>query len=328
MAYTIQEDDLIHKAVAYYNEASKAMIGVDSAQTKSLAAVKAQFDTFGLSNEEMAKILSEMAAQTSVSFNKDALSLSIQLIAEEHKLPTIEAQRLLIVAQTATESSNKLNVEAQTVTEGSKSSDIISTTTVRNAQSAKDLLVKAEQILASTSNRALTDSKKLTEEEVRNDVIAGTAVKYQSELAEKIKNGNVLITYTYYVDGVSGTTATTTVLNNVIGEVISVTYGDGSSLSTHDASKDLIIKQKLTEINKATDVSASASLKVSQTTTETSKQALITRQKDGFSDNIHVKNVEFQSNLASFAVNSGSDTASAAITKLGTDMAALIARAV
>lgn len=82
----------------------------------------------------------------------------------------------------------------------------------------------------------------------------------------------------------------------------------------------LMQSQTQTENYKQQDLSAATNLKGAQAQTETnqaslvsSQKALVDRQTAGYGDNLYVKAGEFQGGLASFAVNSGSDDANAAI---------------
>ncbi|MDQ7067740.1 MAG: hypothetical protein Q9M40_07095 [Sulfurimonas sp.] len=61
-------------------------------------------------------------------------------------------------------------IDKQIDTEDKKALDIVSTTTVRNAQSSKDLLVKAEQIKMSVKQQATEDKKAL-------DIVSTTTVR-------------------------------------------------------------------------------------------------------------------------------------------------------
>jgi hypothetical protein len=84
----------------------------------------------------------------------------------------------------------------------------------------------------------LVDEQVTTEQKRHVDINASIAIKYQQELAEKIKNGNVSITHTYDLDGT----------------ILTTTYGTGTSVSIYEAQKDLVVNQSATETNKALDV--------------------------------------------------------------------------
>lgn len=95
---------------------------------------------------------------------------------------------------------------------------------------AYESMVRASQIIQETEDR-------------HRIALIDVAIKHQQELTEKIKNGNVTITYTYYADGVSGVTTTTTDITQVLGEILSVSYGTGTSPSLIDIQKGQALAQ-------------------------------------------------------------------------------------
>ena len=84
------------------------------------------------------------------------------------------------------------------------------------------------------------------------DIAAGVKIKYQQELAEKIKNGNVAISHTYDVDG----------------NVLTTTYGVGTSKSLYESQIDLTDSQTLTQDKQANLIVQQANLIVQKTVTE------------------------------------------------------------
>lgn len=115
-------------------------------------------------------------------------------------------------------------------------------------------IVEEIDLLQSKDSEEIANTvRKDTETSLR--VIANNydvAIKTQQELSLKEKNGLVVITYSYYSNGVDGTIVTTTTLANVVGSVLSTTITDGAGTSTtaldHEIlrSKDnLIIAQTL-----------------------------------------------------------------------------------
>lgn len=185
---------------AYYDGWVKKMIGStyvdvngdtqDTVQTKALKAVKEQFDTYGFDNTTLGQILSEMAIQIAIAFNKDAINASVSAVQEDTKVSLATAEIAL--------STKQLDVADSGI-----------------AVNTADIAVKTKQL----------------------DVLT-------AEIANKTKQG-----------------------------------------------------------------------------------LLIDRQKRGFDDNIFIKDVEFQANLASFAVNSGSATAQTTIDALTTKMTNSLNRA-
>ena len=72
----------------------------DTMQTRALKAVKAQFDSYSLTTDQMGAILSEMAIQTAVQFNKDALTAAVSAVQEDTKLALSTKQGVLVDRQT------------------------------------------------------------------------------------------------------------------------------------------------------------------------------------------------------------------------------------
>lgn len=108
------------------------------------------------------------------------------------------------------------------------------------------------------------------------------AIKAQQEYMLKDKNGGVLVTYTYYINGVDGATATTTDLSVVAGSVISTeitsaTMGDGVSTTALDK---LIIQNK-------SDLIEAQTLGFQSDT----KQKVLKQMHDGYAVNLSIAGV-------------------------------------
>ena len=144
-------------------------------------------------------------------------------------------------------------IDKQIITEEKKALDISSSTAVRDAQSAKDLDVKSQDIALKAEQIAMSVKQQDTETAKALDISSSTAVrysqsskdldiKYQQELSEKIKNGNVSITHTY---------------DEETGEVLTTTYGTGTSKSVYEAQIEKIISEKILVNSQTTELARS-----------------------------------------------------------------------
>ena len=121
------------------------------------------------------------------------------------------------------------------------------------------------------------------------------------------------------IDAVMASFSTYSITNEMLGEIL-------SNLAIQTAvefNKDAI-NAAVSAIKEDTSLSKTDS----DILVNTARESLLNRQEKGFDDNLFVKTTEFQSNLASFAVNAGSDTAQTSIDDLKTKMATLEATAV
>lgn len=161
-----------------------------------------------------------LAQSISFTLGKQAADKQAELLIAQ----TNEVQEKIdeIIAQTAKHYEAIKASQENTIRE-----NLLNNTTRLKLDEEIDLLQSkdAEQIL-DTIRKDAEHTAKITE--MNYDI----AIKAQQELNMKEKNGDVVTTYTYYVDGVSGATTTTTVLSEVLGSVLSTTIatGDGESV--------------------------------------------------------------------------------------------------
>jgi len=87
------------------------------------------------------------------------------------------------------------------------------------------------RVVDTIKKHELVDAQIKTEVAREADLKASTVIKYQQELAERIKNGDVSITHTYDDD---------------TGEILTTTYGTGTSKSIYEVQKDAE-EQKISE---------------------------------------------------------------------------------
>ena len=79
------------------------------------------------------------------------------------------------------------------------------------------------RVVDTIKKHELVDAQIKTEVAREADLKASTVIKYQQELAERIKNGDVSITHTYDDD---------------TGEILTTTYGTGTSKSIYEVQKN------------------------------------------------------------------------------------------
>lgn len=192
------------------------------------------------------------------------LAQAVQFILQEQeagkKADLIDSQ---IAEQTAAtirldkESEEKLDlVRAQTAKEYEAIKFSQDKTTRDNLLNAKQITKIEEETFNVQSDT--TDKNYVTQVSRPGEaasVNSDIAIKAQQEYMLKEKNGGVLVTYTFYVNGVDGVTAETTDLTLVVGSVISTeitssNLGDGVSTTALDkeileAKNNLILAQTL-----------------------------------------------------------------------------------
>lgn len=83
----------------YYEKLIVKMFGENSAQTKALANIGELFNNVDLSTEQKGEALKDVAIQTSIQYNKDALNGAISLMKQEAESPYKEEQTKLITRQ-------------------------------------------------------------------------------------------------------------------------------------------------------------------------------------------------------------------------------------
>ena len=158
----------------------------DSLIGKQVAILDIQYDNNRIDSDVYAKALISLLSST--------LQLATTTVEQD---ALIEAQAAEVLAATIRQNAQsakdlllkdeQINMStAQQATELKKALDIVSTTSVRDAQSAKDLLVKQEQIDMSIAQQA-TEAKKLL------DIVSATAVRdAQSEKDLLVKAEQIL----------------------------------------------------------------------------------------------------------------------------------------
>jgi hypothetical protein len=167
-------------------------------------------------------------------------------------------------------------IVTQTATEAKKAIDVASTTTVRNAQSAKDLLVKQEQVDMSVAQQA-TEAKKAL------DIVSTTSVRdVQSTKDAALKTAQ--------------TSVATNQASDLTNQSTNRSAAQATAESTAAKQRLLLVSQETTDNKKAADLvstssvrnaqstadaalkSAQTSLADAKTTTESNQQSLIDAQ--------------------------------------------------
>ncbi len=189
-----------------------------------------QFLRFGLTNEQMAKILSEMHVATSEFATKNANMAALDLIKIEKDSEYKDAQIEILNAELELK---EKDLELKDKELELKEADLL--------LKEKDLELKEQELLKMNAEIDLMEAKIITESKQQLNIVADTALK---------------------------------------------------------------TKKAATETN--------------QTLLVASQKLLVDRQIQGYADNLLVKAAEYQGGLASFAVNSGSDTANEAISDFQT----------
>jgi len=82
-----------------YEKISVKMLGASSIQTNMLKSIQELFDNFSLDSQSSAQVLSEIAVQTSVQYNKDAIGAAMELIKLDYEADVKKEQAKLIIRQ-------------------------------------------------------------------------------------------------------------------------------------------------------------------------------------------------------------------------------------
>ena len=118
--------------------------------------------------------------------------------------------------------------------------NLLNNSTVAKVNEETDLLKSKDlEQIADTARKSAELEVKLS------DANMGIGIKAQQEYTSKDKNGGATVTYTYYIDGVSGATTTTTNLGAVLGPVLGTTVADGIGDSTVSLEKEILKSKDL-----------------------------------------------------------------------------------
>ena len=159
--------------------------GTNSIYDKTLVKLNELYTSFGMSADLKAKAIAEVSAQLAVSTTNKAIDAAVELAKSDP----------LVTAQVAEYNARIALINNQAATELKKALDVVSQTSVRDAQSAKDLLVKDAQIADANSStsvrnaqsvqdllnkaaqKILIDNQAATELQKAQDVIKAAALK-------------------------------------------------------------------------------------------------------------------------------------------------------
>lgn len=231
-----------------------------------------QFENGRITGAEFSTIyLGAMQAsmQQAIAFilGKQTADKQAELLVEQ--INEVNEKTDLVIAQTAAVYESIKSSQDKTLRE-----NLLNNTTVAKILEETDLLQSKDlEEIANTIRQDIESEVKVT------DLNYSIAVKAQQELTLKDKNGLVIVTYTYYLNGESGTTGETTVLSNVVGPVISTTITDGNGVSivAYDKeilqSKDLLIEAQT--LGFASDT----------------KQKILKQMHDGYAVNLSIAGV-------------------------------------
>lgn len=192
-----------------------------------------------------------------------------QILESQANQRLIDEQMDLVIAQTAKAYEDVKASQERTIRE-----NLLNNANLDKIAEEIDLLQSQDlEVIASTARQDRESEAKIT------DLNYSIAIKAQQELKLKYENGNVIVTYTYYVDGISGATTTTTDFDNVIGPVISTTITVGSDVSTTELEKQIL---------KGKDLLIAAQTLGFKTDT---KQKLLKQMHDGYAVNLTIAGI-------------------------------------
>lgn len=306
-----------------YATVSELLSAEDGLFEKVVAKFKEDFDTGGLSNEQTAMAKAQFYSQ---AYN----TLETQVNNSVLKILESAQNEALLNQQIASASAQELLTTTQKtelISNGAKDRELTDSQ-IALSGSQKDLTdtEKSETELNGIKQRSLTDSQislNSSQKELVNaqklDANASTSIKYQQEIAEKIRNGSIAVTYiySYYSELESQwyynqSTTDLSVITNAGGTITSTVYTDGDGISQYELEKQLVSAKAVTEVRNQNVLYA--------------QRNLIIREEGGYSDNIAVKAAEFDGQVASFAVNADAVNAADVVARFNASIDALKAR--
>lgn len=225
--------------------------------------IQNQFEAGRLTGAEFSAVYLgalQSTIQQSIVFllGKQAADKQADLIAAQ--INEVSEKIDLIIAQTAEAYEAVKASQDKTLRE-----NLLNNTTITKIQEETDLLQSKDlEEIANTIRQDAESAIKIT------DLNYSIAIKAQQEFNWKDKNGLVIVTYTYYVDGISGATTTTTVLANVLGPVLGTTITSGNGVSVIAYDKEILISKE--ELINAQTLGFSSD----------TKQKILKQMNDGF----------------------------------------------
>lgn len=152
-------------------------LGVTSAFTELMQAAIGKDSIYIRTKETLTEFLSgDSHAMSSMTQSERAQILSQALVAMS---TSVTSQAMSAALATVKMKEELLLLDAQITTERNKALDLVSATTVRNVQSAKDLLVKQEQIEVSIAQKTEVPLDGI---EKRKFIVAQTATEGSKKL--------------------------------------------------------------------------------------------------------------------------------------------------
>lgn len=174
--------------------------------------------------------------------------LPIQKFKLEEEVDLLQSQDAEVLAATMrndNESDEKLDLTRAQTAKEYEGIAFSQTKTVRENLLNNKQLLKIEKemdnIQADTTDKTYMTTVTRTGENTKTN--HDIAIKAQQEIDLKEKNGGYVVTYTYYVNGVDGTTTTTTDVKAVVGPILSTSAVDGEGISVTSLEK-LILAAK------------------------------------------------------------------------------------
>lgn len=217
---TVTEQDLLNKQEQIIASAAGTLRNLNES-TSNIALVTEKVESEALNNKVDGLLENQIAKM------KEEVEISKTKVATEQANSIANIAKVLgyeytldldgnIVVGTST-GVGKLDYELDLVKEQ------IESEALRNAV---DGLIprQIDEVLAST-----------TRENAKSN--ADIAIKAQNEISAKNVNGGYIVTYTYYVNGWSGATATTTDISSVVGSIVSTSAVDGAGIAIVDLEK-------------------------------------------------------------------------------------------
>ena len=275
----------------YLTDISLTMTSEQSTYVKQTKAIEEQFLKFGLSNEQLAQIVSEINGKAMQYITQYANSSALELVKLNENRPLLAAQ--IALAEKELEIKEKdlllkgkeLELKDKEIALMSKELDI------KDAE----LLIKQEQVMIAKEELKLKQQELLLKKEQMKEV----AAKINLMEAQTLTEGKKLLSMQADITLKAAQSRNAVAEFDVIVEKAKTQHQEtlvkAAQASEILAKKALIDAQKVTE-GRQQDLLASQS-------------RLVIRQVAGYDDNRRVKKAEMSSNMAGFAVNAGADNA-------------------
>ena len=288
-----QEIDKIFQQ--YLADISTTMIDDKSTYTKQTKVIEEQFLRYGLTNEQLAQIISEINGKAMQFITQYANASALELVKLNENRPLLAAQ--IALAEKELELKEK-DLELKEKDLALKDKELALKDRQIEMQE-KDIALKEQQLLIQQEELKIKQQELILKQEQLKEMTAKIALIEAQTTSEASKNKVLIADEKTKTAQTKNLGAEFDVIVEKKNTQIQETAVKRAQAAEIDAKKLLIDAQKITEGKQQILLG--------------SQSTLVLRQVAGYDDNRRVKKSEHLSNLAGFAVNSGADGADAMV---------------